>query len=158
MSWLCATLWTVACHTLLSMEFSTQEYWSGLPFLLQGIFPTQGSNSGLLRWQVDSLPLVSPGKPVDRCSNLLYSLVISLCHLHDPRVEGTEDTHSRGDSGVLELLLAPWSQLFSGNLPACWYHVGSSKSATVRTFSAEIHQVLWQNLESELFSPQKAAC
>ena len=60
-----------------------------------------------LDWQLDSLPLVPPGKPVDRCSNLLYSLVISLCHLHDPRVEGTEDTHSRGDSGVLELLLAP---------------------------------------------------
>ena len=30
-----------------SMEFSRQEYWSGLPFLLQGIFPTQGSNPGL---------------------------------------------------------------------------------------------------------------
>ena len=26
------TLWTVACHTPLSMEFSRQEYWSGLPF------------------------------------------------------------------------------------------------------------------------------
>ena len=28
----------------LSMEFSRQEYWSGLLSLLQGIFPTQGSN------------------------------------------------------------------------------------------------------------------
>ena len=27
-----ATLWTVACQALLSMEFSRQEYWSGLPF------------------------------------------------------------------------------------------------------------------------------
>ena len=27
-----ATLWTVACQTLLSMGFSSQEYWSGLPF------------------------------------------------------------------------------------------------------------------------------
>ena len=32
----------------LFMGFSGQEYWSGLPFLLQGIFPTQGSNLGLL--------------------------------------------------------------------------------------------------------------
>ena len=78
------------------MELSRQEHWDGLPFLLQGIFPTQGSNPGFLRWQADSLPLVPPGKPVDRCSNLLYSLVISLCYLHDPRVEGTEDTHSEG--------------------------------------------------------------
>ena len=36
------------CSLPLSMEFSRQEYWSGLPFsLTQGIFPTQGSNPGL---------------------------------------------------------------------------------------------------------------
>jgi len=29
------------------MEFSRQEYWNGLLFLLQGIFPTQESNLGL---------------------------------------------------------------------------------------------------------------
>ena len=29
------------------MEFSRPEYWSGYLFLLQGIFPTQGSNPGL---------------------------------------------------------------------------------------------------------------
>ena len=28
---LCATLWTVACQAPLSMGFSRQEYWSGLP-------------------------------------------------------------------------------------------------------------------------------
>ena len=32
-------------------------------FLLQGIFPTQGLNSRLLHFQVDSLPLVPSGKP-----------------------------------------------------------------------------------------------
>ena len=31
--WLFATPWTVACQAPLSMEFSKQEYWSGLPFL-----------------------------------------------------------------------------------------------------------------------------
>ena len=35
----------------------------GCHFLLQGIFPTQGPNLGLLPWQVDSLPLTLPGKP-----------------------------------------------------------------------------------------------
>ena len=35
------TLWTVAHKTPLSMGFSRQEYWSGLTFLLQGIFLTQ---------------------------------------------------------------------------------------------------------------------
>ena len=29
--WLFVTPWTAACHALLSMGFSRQEYWSGLP-------------------------------------------------------------------------------------------------------------------------------
>ena len=43
--WLFATPWTVACQAALSMGFSRQEYWSGLPFFPAGIFPTQGLNS-----------------------------------------------------------------------------------------------------------------
>ena len=42
-----ATPWTVAYQAPPSMGFSRQEYWSGCHFLLQGIFPTQGSNPGL---------------------------------------------------------------------------------------------------------------
>ena len=38
---------TLACQAPLSMGFPGQEYWSGLPSLHQGIFPTQGSNLGL---------------------------------------------------------------------------------------------------------------
>ena len=38
------TPWTAAHQTPLSTGFSRQEYWSGLPLLLQQIFPTQGSN------------------------------------------------------------------------------------------------------------------
>ena len=59
------TLGTVARQTPLSMGFSRQEYGSGLHALLQGIFPTQESNSCLsclLHQQVGSLPLVPPGK------------------------------------------------------------------------------------------------
>ena len=45
---LLVTPWTVAYQAPPSMRFSSQEYWSGLPFPLQGIFPTQGSNPSLL--------------------------------------------------------------------------------------------------------------
>ena len=137
---LCATPQTVAHQAPLSLGFSRQEHWSGLPFpspmresevpqlcptlsdpmdcslpvlewgaiafsetmhtpllcvcaqscptlcdsmdcnppdsfpgkntgvgchsLLQGIFPTQGWSLGLLHWQVDSLPVSQPGKPL----------------------------------------------------------------------------------------------
>ena len=33
-----ATLWTIACQTPLSMEFSRQEYWTGLPFPSPEVF------------------------------------------------------------------------------------------------------------------------
>ena len=33
------------------MGFSRQEYWSGLPSYLPGIFVTQGSNPGLLHYR-----------------------------------------------------------------------------------------------------------
>ena len=36
----------------------------GCHFLLQGIFPNQGSNPGLLLWQISSLPLCHLGSPV----------------------------------------------------------------------------------------------
>ena len=53
---LCAIPWTATHQALLSLGFSRQEYWSGLPCpLLQGIFPTQWSNLHLL-----SLPLAPP--------------------------------------------------------------------------------------------------
>ena len=42
--WLLVTPWTVAHQAPLSIGFSRQEHWSGLPFLPSGIFPTQGSN------------------------------------------------------------------------------------------------------------------
>ena len=60
--------WTVAHQAPLSMGFSRQEYRSGLPSLLQGIFQTQGSNSCLpasLALQADSLPTEPPRKPLD---------------------------------------------------------------------------------------------
>ena len=42
-----ATPWTVAHQAPPSMGFSRQESGVGCHFLLQGIFPTQGSNPGL---------------------------------------------------------------------------------------------------------------
>ena len=34
-----AALWTIDCQALLSMEFSRQEYWSGLPVPTPGDLP-----------------------------------------------------------------------------------------------------------------------
>ena len=66
----CPTLchpWTVCSPSRLFClwNFSGKNTGEGGHFLLQGIFPTQGSNPSLLRlqhWQAGSLPLAPPGK------------------------------------------------------------------------------------------------
>jgi len=45
------------------MEFSRQEYWSGLLFLPPGDLPDPGIRPGSAALQADSLPSELPGKP-----------------------------------------------------------------------------------------------
>ena len=65
--WLFLTPWTVSCQAPLSLGFSRQEYWSGLPCPPPGDLPDPEIepfvSSLYLHWQVGSLPLVPPGKP-----------------------------------------------------------------------------------------------
>ena len=56
--------WSVACQVSPPMEFSRQEYWSGLLFPTPGTLPNHRSKLGLLHllhWQADSLPLMPAG-------------------------------------------------------------------------------------------------
>ena len=58
--------WTVipSQRSLPGSSAQGEEYTgAGCHFLLQGIFPTQGSNSHLLHWQADSLLLSHVGSP-----------------------------------------------------------------------------------------------
>jgi len=85
-------LWTVTHQALLSMEFSRQEYWSGLPFPIPGDLPDPGIDPcllHLLQWQVDSLPLRHPETPKSTLpSALLYETcsipIITLCGIIVP--------------------------------------------------------------------------
>ena len=47
----------------LSMGFSRQEYWSGLPFPSPGYLPNPGIEPWSHALQADSLPTELPGKP-----------------------------------------------------------------------------------------------
>ena len=57
-----ATLWTVACQTPLTIGFSRQECWSGLPFPSPGDLSDPGIKPESPSLQADSLPSESPGK------------------------------------------------------------------------------------------------
>ena len=55
-----ATPWTVAHQAPPSMEFSRQEYWSGLPFPSPGDLPDPGIEPGSLTLQAGALPSEPP--------------------------------------------------------------------------------------------------
>ena len=55
--------WTVAYQAPQSMEFSRQEYWSGLPFPSPGDLPNPGIEPGSPALQAKALPSEPPGKP-----------------------------------------------------------------------------------------------
>ena len=66
------TLWTIDHQAHLSMEFSRQEYWSGLPFPSPGDLPDPGIEPGSLALQADSLLTEPPGKHWQRRFLKLY--------------------------------------------------------------------------------------
>ena len=51
------TPWTVAYEVPSSMEFSRQEYWSGLPFPSPGDLPDPGIEPGSPTLQVDGITI-----------------------------------------------------------------------------------------------------
>ena len=57
------TPWSIAHQVPLSMEFSRQENWSGLPFPPPGHLPHPGIEPGSPALQTDSLPSEPPEKP-----------------------------------------------------------------------------------------------
>ena len=74
------TPWTSAHQSPLSMGFSRQEYWSGLPFPSPGDLPNPGIKLGSPTLQADSLPSEPSRKP------LLYGLI----HLINAKVLVTQ--------------------------------------------------------------------
>ena len=57
------TTWTAACQAPLSLGFSRQEYWSGLPCPPPLDLPNPGIEPRSPALQANSLPTESPGKP-----------------------------------------------------------------------------------------------
>ena len=68
-----ATLWNVTCQALLSMGFSRQEYWSGLPFPPPGDLPDLG---------IEPMSLISPALAGGFfTTSTTWDLLESLCSL-----------------------------------------------------------------------------
>ena len=89
-----ATPWNVVHQVPLSMGFSRQEYWSGVPFPIPGNLRDPGIESGSTVLQVESLqsnhqesPYVIWASPVSftkdiHCESKFYGSVFSITHTH----------------------------------------------------------------------------
>ena len=62
-----AAPWTVAYQALPSMGFSSQEYWSGLPFPSPEDLPDSAMEPGSPAFRTDALPSEPPGKQSKSC-------------------------------------------------------------------------------------------
>ena len=95
-----ATPWTVAYQAPPSMEFSRQEYWSGLLFPSPGDLPDPGIKAKFPELQADTLPSEPLGKPIkhhqtNKPSNLWVTLSVwPLCQACDA-VDGEAKGHPR---------------------------------------------------------------
>ena len=65
--------WTVVYQASLSMGFSRQEYWNGLPFPSPGDLPDPGIEPRSPALQAEALPSEPPGKKKVNISNYLQS-------------------------------------------------------------------------------------
>ena len=92
------TPWTVACQVPLSMEFSRQVHWSGLPFHSPGVFLTQGLNPGLPHGRQILYCLSHQGRhTVEKCFKVLDYIVaaadLTLAALTTAATIAVADTH-----------------------------------------------------------------
>ena len=79
--WLCVTPWTVARQAPLTLGFSRQEYWSGLPCPPPGDLPNPGFEPRSPELQADSLSSEPSRKPKYECTlfKFLPSTIKVIC-------------------------------------------------------------------------------
>jgi len=66
------TPWTITYQAPLTMGFSRQECWSGLPFPSPGDLLNAGIELRSPALQADALPSEPPGKPKETKLNVLF--------------------------------------------------------------------------------------
>ena len=78
-----ATPWTVAYQASPYMEFSRQEYWSGLPFPSPGDLPNPGIEPGSSALEADALTSEPPGKPPFRydLNQIPYDYIVEMTNI-----------------------------------------------------------------------------
>ena len=75
------TPWTITYQAPLSMGFSRQEYWSGVPFPSPGGLPDPGTEPRSPALQADALISEPPGKPMNGDYSVVFNVAPKNCIL-----------------------------------------------------------------------------
>ena len=110
-----ATPWTIAHQAPPSMEFSRQEYWSGLPFPSPGDLPHPGIEPGSPTLQANTLPSEPPGKYHSDAATAAAKSLQSCPTLCDPMDYSWPDTSVHGilQERILEWVAISFSKVSS---------------------------------------------
>ena len=123
--WLFLTLWTVDHQAPLSMEFSRQEYWSGLPFHTPGYLTDPG---------IELASLVSPAladgffttSPNSVSVQFSCSVIPTLCEPMDCSTPGLPVHHQLPEFTQIQCPSSQWChQTISSSVIPFSYHLQS---------------------------------
>ena len=107
---------TVACQAPLSMGFSRQEYWSGLPSPSPGDLPNPGIEPGSPTLQAEALTSEPPGKLITVYTAMYLITVKGLTDpLPQSKITGLELTIERSYQSHSHNIHLKISRLFRGS-------------------------------------------
>ena len=136
--------WTAACQAPLSMGFSRQEYWSGLPFPPPGDFPNPGTEPRSPASQADSLK----SEPLGKSRSLHSHFTVTLLERSWPSAgRNTTVPGLQSREEKYPVLRAP----FSPTVAWSRWLLSNKKAATILSHSL---QLLWHLMLSQPASLQ----
>ena len=133
-------LWPVACQAPLSMGFSRQEYWSGLPYPSPGDLPDPRIKPGLLHYRQILCWLSHQGRPIH---NILAKKTGGMASWHMQSVQYEED--ASGNVAVSDramCVLMPQKSQRDGKLLACSHGMDHTKKGKLN-FMMKLEQSTW---------------
>ena len=146
------TPWTVALQVPLSMGFSRQEYWSGLPCLPPGDLPNPGVVPMSPALQADCLPSEPPGKPSSSSRCLATKLCPTLYDPVDCRQRSQASLSFTISQSLLKLMSIE-SVMPSNHLILCCPLLLPSIFRSIRVFSNELTlRIRWPKYWRFIFS------
>ena len=134
----------------LSLGFSRQEDWSGLPFSSPRDLPDPGIEPRSAALQADSLPTECQGKPYDPLESEVTQSCLTLCDPMDCSLPGSS-VHGIFQAGVLEWIAISFSRGSSLSRDRTWVSHIVDRRSTIWATREVWNQLIFSSWPSLTF-------